>query len=120
MIPLFLEIYQHNNKKLYSNLIDYFKDKNYEENTYRDKNLDVVLNTFNTIYSDSKSLIEDNKYDPVSFYGVIFCYSRAYNKENFSKIIKDFSEGNATILYEILIINYSHFNEPFSTRYRIL
>ena len=111
LISLFLKIYQQN-KSLCSNLIDYFKDKNEEENTDRDEDLAIVLNTFNTIYSDANSLIEG--YDPVSFYGIIFCYLSSYDKENFPKIIKDFSEGNATVLYEILIIYYSHFNEPLN------
>ena len=113
LVSLFLKIYQQN-KELCSNLIEYFKDKNHEENTDRDKDLDVVLNTFNTIYSDAKSLIDENKYDPVSFYGIIFCYLASYDKENFTKIIKDFSEGNATVLYEILIIYYSHFDVPLN------
>lgn len=113
LISLFLKIYQQN-KNLCSKLIDIFNKKNYEENTDRDKDLAIELNTFNNIYSNANSLIEENKYDAISFYGIIFCYLCSYDKENFSKIIKDFSEGNATVLYEILIIYYSHFNEPLN------
>ena len=66
--------------------------------------MSVELSTFNNIYSKANSLKEENKYDPISFYGIIFCYLCYYDKENFTKIIKDFSEGNASIIYEILII----------------
>ena len=113
LISLFLKIYQEK-RELCSQLIDIFKNKNYEENTDRDKDLEIELNTFNNIYSNAKSLIEENKYDAEGFYGIIFCYLCSYDKENFTKIIKDFSEGNATILYEILIIYYSHFKEPLN------
>ena len=74
----------------------------------------IELNTFNNIYSNANSLIEENKYDAIGFYGIIFCYLCSYDKENFTKIIKDFSEGNASIIYEILIIYYSHFKEPLN------
>jgi len=113
LISLFLKIYQQN-KNLCSQLIDVFKKINEEENTDRDKDLAIELNTFNNIYSNANSLIEENKYDAIGFYGIIFCYLCSYDKENFSKIIKDFSEGNASIIYEILIIYYSHFKEPLN------
>ena len=113
MISLFLKIYQQN-KNLCSLLIDEFKKINNQENTDKDKDLSIELKSFNNIYSNAKSLIEENKYDAVSFYGIIFCHLCSYDKENFPEIIKTFSEGNASVLYEILIIYYSHFNEPLN------
>ena len=113
LISLFLKIYEQN-KNLCSKLIKTFKEINEEKNTDRDKDLASYLNIFNQIYSKANNLIEENKYDSISFYGVIFCYLSSYNKENFSKIIKDFSEGNANILYEILIAYYSHFKNPLN------
>ena len=113
LISLFLKIYQKYNS-LCSQLIDTFKEINEEENTDRDKDLANELDTFNHIYSNSKNLIEENKYDPISFYGIIFCYLCSYDKENFSQIIKEFSQGNAKILYEILITYYSHFKIPLN------
>ena len=113
LISLFLKIYQKYNS-LCSQLIDTFKEINEEENTDRDKDLANELDTFNQIYSNSKNLIEENKYDPISFYGIIFCYLCSYDKENFSQIIKEFSQGNAKILYEILITYYSHFKIPLN------
>ena len=113
LISLFLKIYQQN-IRLCSKLIDVFEELNEEGNTDRDKDLAIELNTFNTIYSNANSLIEENKYDAIRFYGIIFCYLCSYDKENFPKIIKDFSEGNAKILYEILILYYSHFKVPLN------
>ena len=74
----------------------------------------LELDNFKQIYSKADSLIEENKYHPVSFYGIIFCYLSSYDKENISEIIKNFSEGNSKILYEILITYYSHFKIPLN------
>ena len=110
LISLFLKVYKEY-QKLCSKLIDTFKEINGKENRDRDKDLIIELDTFNNIYSNGKSLYEKNDYDPVSFYGIIFCYLSYYDKDNFSRIIKDFSVGNAEILYEILITYYLHFKQ---------
>ena len=109
LIFLFLKLYQRK-KELCSLLTDIFKEINAKENTDRDENLAKELETFNQIYSNANNLIKKNKYDPVGFYGIIFCYLSSYDQENFSKIINNFSAGNIHILYEILITYYSHFN----------
>ena len=59
----------------------------------------TYLDNFNQIYSNADNIINKNGYDPITFYGILFCY--LYDKENFSKNIKEFHEGNADILYEI-------------------
>ena len=56
--------------------------------------------------------MEENKYNPIHFYGILFCYLHYYDKANFPKMIEEFSEGNSEILYEILIQYYSHFMNP--------
>ena len=106
LISLFVKIYD-KNKDLCTKLLKIFNEINEKEN--KDKELEVYLNTFNEIYSNADSIIKNNGYDPIHFYGLLFCYLSHYDTENFLKIIKDFSEGNANILYEILIIYYSHF-----------
>ena len=73
MISLFLKIYQQN-KNLCSKLIDIFNKKNYEENTDRDKDLAIELNTFNNIYSNANSLIEENKYDASFLWNYILLF----------------------------------------------
>jgi len=90
LISLFLKLYDPSKelketlkermKKLCSNLIDIFKEINDEGNSDRDEDLALELNTFNQIYLNANSLIEERKYDPISFYGIIFCYFSHYNK----------------------------------------
>ena len=116
LIFLFLKLYKlHIN--LCSLLIDTFKEINGIENTDRDKNLIKKLDTFNQIYSNSKNIIEESKYNPISFYGIIFCYLSSYDRDNFSKIIKEFPKENVQILYEILIIYYSHLKNPLNQNF---
>ena len=111
LITLFLNIYD-KNKDLCNKLIEIFYKINEEENTDREKNLKKDLNDFNDIYLKAQKIIEENKYNPICFYGILFCYLHYYDKNNFSTMIKNFSEGNADILYEILIQYYSHFMNP--------
>ena len=113
LISLFLKIYEHN-KDLCSKLIKIFNEINDKENTDKDKELSIYVDTFNQIYSNADDIIKDNGYDSINFYGILFCYLSNYDKDNFSKIIKGFSEGNADILYEILIIYYSHLKIPLN------
>jgi len=124
LISLFLKLYEPSKelketlkeriKQLCSKLIDVFKKINEDENQDKDEELALELDTFKQICSKANSLIEENKYDPVSFYGIIFCYLSSYDKENFSEIIKNFSERNSKILYDILITYYSHFKIPLN------
>jgi len=95
-------------------LLDIFYCIKEQENTDRDKNFGTNLNTFIQIYENASDIIPNNGYDNIKFYGVLFCYFNSYYKDNFSKIIKNFSEGNSDILYEILIIYYSHFLNPLN------
>ena len=113
LITLFLKMYELN-KDLCIKLLDIFNRINEKENTDRDKDLEKNLTTFKQIYKNAEDIIEKNKYDAIQFYGVLFCYLNYYDKNNFSQIIKKFSDGNADILYEILIIYYSHFMNPLN------
>ena len=107
-IYLFLKIYEKDNI-LCSRLISTFNKINEEEIISNDKDLVLGLYTFNKIYSKANSIIEENKYESISFYEIIVCYLCSYDKNNISKIINDCSAQNSTLLYEILIIYYSHF-----------
>ena len=113
LIFIFLKIYDHN-KDLCSKLLNIFYEINEKENTDKDKELDIYLDTFLKIYSNADNIINKYGYKPITFYGILFCYLSYYDKENFSKNIKEFYEGNADILYEILIIYYSHFKNPLN------
>ena len=108
LITLFLKIYE-KNKDLCNKLMEIFYKINEEENSDRLKDLKNNLKSFKEIYSKAKDIIEENKYNPIQFYGVLFCYLHYYDKANFPSIIEDFSVGNSDILYEILIQYHSHF-----------
>jgi len=107
LICLFLKVYEQS-KDSCSKLIKIFNEINDRENKDRDEELAIYLDTFNQIYSNVDDLIKKNGYDSINFYGIILCYLCYYDKNNFSNIIKEFSEGNADLLYEILIIYDSH------------
>ena len=113
LIILFLLTFE-KNKNLCSELMDIFYQINERENDDRDKYLDKYLTDFKNIYSNAEKILKENEYNPIHFYGILFCYLNYYDKNNFPKIIKEFSETNSEILYEILIRYYSHFKNPLS------
>ena len=113
LISLFLKIYEKRNA-LCSKLLKIFNEINGEENADKEKELEKHLETFNKIYLAADNIINNNKYDSINFYGILFFYLRYYDKNNLSKIINEFSRGSSNILYEILIIYYSHFKEPLN------
>ena len=113
LISLFLKMYDQN-KDLCAKLLDMFYTKNEQENTDRDKDLDSYLSSIKQIYEKANDIIQKNQYDDIKFYGVLFCYFNYYDKNNFSELIKKFSEGNSHILYEILIKYYNHFMNPLN------
>ena len=113
LISLFLKIYD-KNKDLCINLMDIFKKISEKENGDRDKDLAEHLETFKQILSNSENIIQKSGYEPIKFYGILFCYLSYYNANEFPKIIKNFYEGNNDILFEILTIYYSHFNNPLN------
>ena len=88
LISLFVKIYD-KNKDLCSKLLKIFNEINEKENTDKDKELAVYLDTFNEIYSNADNIIKNNCYNPIDFYGILFCYLSHYDKGNFSKIIKE-------------------------------
>jgi hypothetical protein len=110
MIALFLKIYE-KRKELCDKLIEIFNKYN-EESADKVNYLKKDLNSFKQIYSNAKEIVKERKYNPIYFYGVLFCYLHFYDKDNFPKTIARFLEGNSEILFEILIQYYSHFMNP--------
>ena len=110
MIALFLKIYE-KRKELCDKLIEIFNKYN-EESADKVNYLKKDLNSFKQIYSNAKEIVKERKYNPIYFYGVLFCYLHFYDKDNFPKTIAGFLEGNSEILFEILIQYYSHFMNP--------
>ena len=107
LIPLFLQIYENYNS-ICKDLIKIFYDISEKENSDRPKDIAKYLDDFTTVFTNSDDLVKNNKYDEIQFYGLLFCYLAYYDKEKFPKLIMKFSEGNADILFKILIIYYSH------------
>jgi hypothetical protein len=106
-----LKIYQ-KNSDLCNKLIEIFYRINDEENTDKVDDLRKEVKSFKNIYSEAGDILKKNEYNPIHFYGVLFCYLHYYDKINFPKMIEDFSEGNSDTLYEILIQYHSHFMNP--------
>ena len=113
LIYLFLKLYE-SNKSLCDKLMKIFFEINDKENNDKEKDLNKDLKSFQYIYSKAEEIISEKKYDPIHFYGVVFSYLHYYDKKNFSGLIKKFSDGNADILYEILIKYSSHFIYPLN------
>ena len=111
LITLFLKIYK-KNKGLCSKLIKIFYEINNKENHDRVNDLKNYVKSFNEIYSNCGDILKENNYNKIHFYGIIFCYLHYYDEINFPKVIEQFSDENADILYEILINYYSHFINP--------
>ena len=112
LIVLFLKTYK--NRNLCDKLISIFYEINEKENKDKEKYLITYLEEFKHIYGNAKEIIDENKYNPIYFYGILFCYLHYYDKENFAIMIKEFSKENSYILFEILIQYYSHFMNPLN------
>jgi len=110
LVTLFLKIYE--SKDLCNKLIEIFYRVNEDENTDKVTDLRKEVKSFNNIYSNARNILEENNYNPIYFYGVLFCYLHFYDKANFPKMIEEFSQGNSNTLYEILIQYNSHFINP--------
>ena len=111
LINLFLKIYA-KNKELCKNLIEIFFKINDQENNDKLDDLKKNLKSFKDILSNARDILDENNYDPIHFYGLLFCYLHFYDEKSFPKIIEEFSEGNSKVLYEILIHYHSHFINP--------
>ena len=113
LITLFLKIEKY--RDLTNKLIEIFYNINEEENNDREKYIKKDLITFHDIYSKAEDIIKENKYNPIYFYGILFCYFNYYdNKDNFNTMINKFCEKNSDTLYEILIKYYTHFMNPLN------
>jgi hypothetical protein len=112
LTTLFLKIYK--NKELCDKLMEIFYKINDKENIDKENDLKKDLQTFKGIYSKAQEIIDEKKYNPIYFYGLLFSYLHYYDKNHFSEMIKKFSEGNADDLYEILIQYHSHFMNPLN------
>ena len=66
------------------------------------------------ISSESDSLIKQNDYDydPIQFYGIIISYLNFYDYSTLENYIDKLYKEKPEILWEILIVYFSHFLGP--------
>ena len=69
---------------------------------------------FSQISLEVDNIIKTNDYDPIQFYSIIFCYLNYYDYDNFLKMFNILYTQNKDILYEILLIYFSHFINPIN------
>ena len=117
LISLFIQIYK--NKELCPLLMEKFKDMNSkakenDKNMDRSKDLEDYIETFSQISSEAENLIKDNEYAPIQFYGILLCYLNYYDHKNFMIIFKKLYTEKWEVLFEILLIYFSHFLNPIN------
>ena len=121
LISLFSKIYEE--KNICESLLEKFYYMNYELkqkgkkelsiNADRDDNLREKFNSIMTkIESESEQIIENNRYNPIHFYGVILSYFNYYDYNIFKNCFNKLYKDNPIYLYEILLIYYSQFFKP--------
>ena len=114
LIELFLKIYKE--KDLCSDLMKRFRKMN-ENPKENEKNMDrkqylfkeEYIKKFSKVLSEANSIISDNKYKKVDFYGIILCYLNNYDYDKFTFVLNDFQKKNKKELFEILLTYNTHF-----------
>ena len=91
-IELFLKIYH--KKDLCSQLMEVFKKineipKDNAKNLDRPPFLKEYTSKFKEIKSEVDTIIKDNEYSSIDFYGIVLCYFNYYDYENFSVILNE-------------------------------
>jgi len=114
LISLFINIYDKQN--LCPKLIEEFnkmnKDKKNEKNMDRKEELNAYLSKFSNISSEADKIIKNKGYNPIHFYGIIFCYLNYYDYKNFKKYLQKLYDEKSGVVFEILITYYSNFLNP--------
>ena len=126
LISLFLKIYQ--NEDLCPELLKRFKKLNADKNNLDRKEylmqytskFEKIITSEGDTPSEVETLLKNDKYDFVEFYGIILCYLHYYDYQKFTEIINKLSEKDTSRkkLYEILLIYNTHFtNHPIEQNF---
>ena len=116
LISLFSKIYQE--KKSCNLLLNIFyemnanigKEKYNITNSDKDAKLGDRFNSLIVkISEDSENYIKSNGYNPIHFYGILVCYLNYYDYNAFENCINKLYREKSKILYEIILVYYSHF-----------
>ena len=118
LISLFSKIYEE--KKSCNILLKIFyemnanieNEKNKNNNINKDDKLAQFKPLIIKIAENSENYIKSYGYNLVQFYGILVCYLNFYDYNAFEDCINKIYRKNSKILYEILIIYYSHFIKP--------
>ena len=109
LIALFLKIYP--KKDLCSLLLEKFKEmntnpKDNEKNMDRKPYLKDFSSKFDEIISEADTLIKNNNYNIIEFYGIILSYLNYYDYKKFSSIINELftKEPNVYMKFYLLIM----------------
>ena len=120
LIEIFIKVYE--NKNLCPLLLNKFKIFNdklesghndpRQQNIFLNKTLEKCKDVFIQISKKSNDLIRENQYNPIEFYGLIFCYLNNYDYENFQDLFKKLINNSKETLFEILLIYIYFFKNP--------
>ena len=120
LIEIFIKVYE--NKNLCPLLLNKFKIFNdklesghndpRKQNIFLNKTLEKCKDVFIQISKKSNDLIRENQYNPIEFYGLIFCYLNNYDYENFQDLFKKLINNSKETLFEILLIYIYFFKNP--------
>ena len=120
LISLFSKIYQE--KKLCESLLQKFYDMNTKilkdkkennPNSDRQENLGDQFNSLMVkIATESESLLSENKYNPIHFYGLLICYLNFYDYTDYEKCVDKLNRKEPETLYEIFLTYCSQFFKP--------
>ena len=109
LISLFVQIYE--DKDLCNSLMELVTTLD-EKNLDRPSSLSSYKEKINAIASGAETLLKKNKTKQIEFYGILFCYLNTYDCENFDKYVKNLYDTKKEVLFEIILVYYSHLNNP--------
>lgn len=64
------------------------------------------------IATESESLLSENKYNPIHFYGLLICYLNYYDYTDYEKCVDKLNRKEPETLYEIFLTYCSQFFKP--------
>ena len=120
LIELFIRIYM--KKDLCSELLGIFKTNvsNPKDNSKimdRPKILEDYSSKFKQLISEANTIIENNGYDFIEFYGLLLCYLNNYDFKTFCSTINELNIKKPKELYDILLIYKEQFINQFNQDY---
>ena len=120
LIEIFIKVYENKNlcplllakfKKFNDKLESSIKDSK-KQNIIFEETLKKYKDVFIDILTNSDKIIKENKYNPIEFYGILFCYLNNYDYENFKGLFEKLKNNSKEDLFEILLTYIYFFKNP--------